>query len=921
MVGPISQFDFSTVLSDFFVNGGGMSQSLRAEVLRKGKLASLLKTPAVIPPWELPPQPNVSPLERRAIKGENLIDKKDPLFDRNDLKSDDKVLFAVFKALNRLGDMADFIQTRKGEPLAKILDTQFQKLVKELKDFIDNAQYDRLSLDLGLLSSELSSLLTLPQEERAPVFVGAIILEDRTTAISGIQTTDQFTIQSTDASGTVRSVTITMSDISTDVNDYTLDNISAHVNDELVDAGIATSLKVERHSETRFGFRLDIGFDETVTISSNSNESESVYVAGIRGEDKLGSGYLAKIDNLNTTDPNEVFFNQIDTTDAGDRAEAVAVDSNGDVYVVGTTEGDLGNQQVDPVAKDIFLQKYDAAGNLLFTRRLGAPFDGSAFSVKVDANDNIFVAGQVHGLLDADGHGGNYDTFVSKYDKNGLEIFTRQLAPFADDGAFSMSLNTDGDVFLAGFTKSAIAPDKTHGGNSDAYITKLDNNGTLIYNRQLGGFGAQNDTPDNSEEYFDAIAIAPDGSVWVSGEEDESIFIAHYPDDENGAINKRTIGNAGDDKITDLAVDNDGNVYATGFSNVAFLNVGGLQTHRGNKDAFAFKLPIDGGFVYRTFLGTTENDKGFGITVNPVTGEAYVAGRTTGTLDGETSSGRKDNFVIKLNANGTQAWRHQYGGGYDSKAKGIAFDNDGTNLLSRFGLPNGQIPPDSSDLVTAVSSARSGDYFFMSINDGPNEQIIIEDDDTFGFLAFKMRQALGSRITTSGTVQFIDDDLTGRYLKISALNGNKIELIKGGEGFDGLEAIGLREKTLFGEIRDDGSNSFVQTAFGLGFTNDITIKSKEKASEATALIDFAKLTVKKAYRLLTHGPDPEFKPQGRAPQRLLDQIATLESALQRLQTSTANANTGILNIGGKSNIGVAAGILGLGNNPKKTTLF
>ena len=106
MVIPITTLDFSNVLSEFFVNGGGMSQSLRAEVLRKGALSSLLKTPAVIPPWELPPSPDISPLERRAIKGENLINKKDPLFERDDLKADDKVLFAVFKALNRLGDMA-----------------------------------------------------------------------------------------------------------------------------------------------------------------------------------------------------------------------------------------------------------------------------------------------------------------------------------------------------------------------------------------------------------------------------------------------------------------------------------------------------------------------------------------------------------------------------------------------------------------------------------------------------------------------------------------------------------------------------------------------------------------------------------------------------------------------------------------------
>ncbi|MDC0074449.1 SBBP repeat-containing protein [Alphaproteobacteria bacterium] len=884
MVDPIPSFDFS-LLGSFFQAGGGMSQSLRAEVLRKGALASLINKPSVIPPWELPPEPEVSALELRATSNDPVINKNDPLFEREDLDSDSKVLFAVFKALNRLGEMSEFIQTRKGEPLALILDSQFKLMVTELREFIDTAQYDRLSLDLGILSDKIDSLVNIPQIERAPSFFGSSIIEDRTAAISGLQTTDQFTIQSTDSTGTVRTVTITMSDISANVNDYTLDNISNHVNTELVDAGIATALNVQRYSETRFGFKLDIGFDETVVLSTtNATESESVYVSGIRGTGELGGGYLSKIDNLSAGDPNEVFFRQIDTLDAPDRAEAVAVDSNGDVYVVGSTQGDLGDQKVDPNGNDIFLQKYDAAGNLLFTRRLGAPVDGTAFAVSVDSNDNIFVAGQVNGLLQATGHGGNYDTFVTKFDKNGLEQFTRQLAPFADDGAFDMSLNSDGDIFLAGFTRSAIAPGKTHGGNSDAFITKLDNNGNLIYNRQLGGFFAQNDTPDNSEENFDAIAIAPDGSVWVSGEEDESIFIAHYPDDENGSINKRTIGNAGEDKITDLAVDNDGNVYATGFSNVAFLAVGGLQAFRGDLDAFAFKLPIDGGFVYRTFLGTTDSDKGAGITVNPVTGEAYVAGRTKGTLDGETSSGKQDNFVIKLNADGTQAWRHQFGGGFDSKARGIAFDNDGTNLLSRFGLPNGKVPPDSSDLVTAVTSARPGDYFYMSINDGPHEQIVVEDDDTFGFLAFKMRKAIGLGIGFDGTATFIDDDISGRFLRVSAFNGNKVELIKGGEGVDALESIGLKEKVLFGENPDDGSKDFIQTAFGLGFIDEISISSKDKADEASTLIDFAKLQVKKAHRLLTKGPDPEFKPRGRASQRTLDQIASLQTALDRLQS-------------------------------------
>ena len=898
MVDQIPPFDFS-LLSTFFAAGGGMSQSLRTEVLRKGALSDILNKPSVIPPWEIKTttdNENINELAKRAVSPGPTIDKNDPLFDRNDLDDDSKVLFATFKALNRLKDMADFIQTNKGEPLGTILDAQFQKMVTELREFIDTAQYNRLSLDLGILTDKVNSLITLDQVERAPVFLGAAILDDLTNPISGINTTDQFTIQSEDINGTVRTVTITMSDISANVNDYTLPNIVNHINTKLTDAGIASSFIIERHTESKFGLRVAIGFDETVTLSTpNATHSEAVYVSGVRGGSRDGGGYLAKIDNLAAGDPNQVFFRQIDTLNndgsgAADRAEDVAVDSNGYVYVVGSTEGDLGNQKVDPIAKDIFLQKYDSAGNLLFTRRLGAPVDGSAFSVKVDSNDNVFVSGQVQGILTENGHGGGYDTFVTKFDKNGLELFTRQAAPFANDGALSMSLDSDNNVFLAGFTQSEIAPGEGFGGNTDAFITKLDNSGNLLYDRQLGG---RNPGPDASEENIDAIAIAPNGDIWVSGEDDESIFISHYEEGNNGNRTVHVIGNAGEDKITDLAVDANGDVYGTGFSSVAFLSPV-VQAKQNGLDAFVFQLGQNGQFVYRTFIGTAADDKAFGIDVNPNTGEAYVAGTTEGTLAGETNSTKKDNFVVKLNANGSEAWRHQFGGGFDSNATGISYDSNGTNLLSRFGLPTGKVPPDSSDLVTAVTSARAGDYFYISINDGPHERILIEEDDTFGFLAFKIRKAFGTGVGTKGVASFIDDDLSGRFLQIQALNGNKVELIKGSDEFDALKALGFSEKTLYGEIKDDGTEGFVQTAFGLGFINEMSIETKEKAEDVRTLIDFAELTVKKAFRLLTEGPDPEFKLPNRAPQRILDQIASMQSALQRLQSATASANSSLL---------------------------
>ena len=74
----------------------------------------------------------------------------------------------------------------------------------------------------------------------------------------------------------------------------------------------------------------------------------------------------------------------------------------------------------------------------------------------------------------------------------------------------------------------------------------------------------------------------------------------------------------------------------------------------------------------------------------------------------------------------------------------------------------------------------------------------------------------------------------------------------------------------------------------------MNIETKEKAEDVRVLIDFAQLTVKKAFRLLTEGPDPEFKLPTRAPQRILDQIAAMQSALQRLQSATTSANSSLL---------------------------
>ncbi|MCX8230873.1 MAG: hypothetical protein OTJ45_03525, partial [Alphaproteobacteria bacterium] len=823
-------------------------------------------------------------LEQRVLSQAALIDPKDPLFDRVDLDDDSKTLFAAYKALGQMLDIANYAQTSQGKVLSNLLNTKFQTRVAELETFINNAKTNTISLVTGLLDPNLNSRIVLGQDEDAPRFNGAVILENLNDPISGLTAADQFTLTSNDGT-TARNVTITLGDISTNPNDYTLNNISAHVNTKAVAAGISTSIYSERFSENKYGFRVEVGFGETSSFSAaTATESSAVYVAGFRGQGPSGGGFVTKVDNLGSANPTEVFYNQIDTTSQADSANGVAVDSTGAVYVVGKTAGDLGSQAVDPKNNDVFLNKYDAAGNIIFTQRLGATVDGVGFAVAVDGNDNVIIAGQARGALTTTAFGGNLDTFVTQFNSDGQEQWTRQAGPFLDDIGLSLAVNSSNEIFVAGVTRAEIGIGEGFGGGDDAFVTKLDNSGALVYNRQFG---------DAGNEQHTAIAVNSAGNVFLAGTDGATGFLRRYGDGDTAALVWQATGNLGTDGgVTGLSLDNDGDIYITGYtSESGFFGPGVTPTtaHAGGTDGFVAKFAANGSPLGATFLGTSDIDRAFSIAVDPTSEEIYISGETAGTLAGETSSGITDGFLIKLNANFSQAWRHQFGGGFDQRGSSIAFDSNGTNVLSRLGLPTGEVPADPATSITSVSSVRPGQYFYISVDNGPPEKVTIDDDDSFGFLSFKIRNAIGSG--GEGTARFVDNDIDGRFLQVSALNGHKIEFIPGPEGLDALSGIGLRPEVIFGEVADDGDRNFVETNFGLGLIDDINLLTESAVEDARSLLEFAEVTVKKAFRLKTEGPDKPFEVPSQPPQRILAQISGMQNALARLKSISLNNTT------------------------------
>jgi len=146
-------------------------------------------------------------------------------------------------------------------------------------------------------------------------------------------------------------------------------------------------------------------------------------------------------------------------------------------------------------------------------------------------------------------------------------------------------------------------------------------------------------------------------------------------------------GIAGDDAGYKIAVDATGNSYVTGWF-IGTATFGSYTlTSSGSEDMFIAKMDAIGNWQWATRAGGTDNERGYGITIDDE-GFSYVTGYFWGTSTFGpftlTSSGSWDIFVAKIDTAGNWEWVTQAGGSSGDKGYGITIDNSGYSYVTGY---------------------------------------------------------------------------------------------------------------------------------------------------------------------------------------------------------------------------------------------
>ena len=876
------------------------------------------------PPWEVPQAAYSSARDAQVLTTTNFINLDTAKLTTgttasDKLSEDNEKLFALYQGINQLYYLASMSQrsgTTSGQQVG--YNTRFQTGLGQIQSFVNSTSFNDFTLQAGATSASVKSGVSVPFAGFN--YTGATVVADANVdkPLAGVSSNDNFNIAVTKGGAT----TNVFIDLSKVQGGLTVDNIDSYVNQQLAAAGFATRFtrtitqgSINDPTKAQYGIQVTPAPSESISLSSAS-ATPALYVAGTTGS-PTGStttsnvngtttttttpadvqGSLIKLTNLSGA-PTGGFHDTVNPSTGTTTLQSSVIDSNGNVYVVGNATGNFGNQ-LNQGSQDVYLSKYDSAGNLQWTQMLGSAGTAAGYSIALNPKGGVVVAGSTTAdLSTAAVADGNTDSFVASYDASGNQNWQTQIQTLANNQAQAVSVDSSGNVFIGGQVTGVIGAGQTSSGSSDAYVTKLDSTGKIVYEQQFGTAG---------KDQVASTATTSDGGLVVASVQNGDAIVSKYANGDATQAPEWSVnlGSLQNGSLGNLAVSGN-QVYLSGTTANSALTANGqarvANQSSGGQNGFVFNLTDQGASAtanFVSYVGNGGNTSANALTVDS-NGTVYVAGSTTGTFSGQTrtEASVSNMFVAALTSNGSVNWTQQFGGmDGQSAGQGISIDPQGSSVLDALGLPRGTLSLNQSDSLNSATTLRAGDSFGIDIRGtgARNSTISIDSGETLNSLVDK----INAELLNAGKAS-VSYGANGEQLQISVNPGVTANLVPGPADSDALGRLGIPAGALTAPAKSTTKSSTpaaaspstnAQTVYGLGLTGTFDISTTSGAGAAHAELGNVLSQIRNIYQALNAPPSASGAAQqsgGPAPAYLSAQVSSYNLALSLLGGSSSS---------------------------------
>jgi hypothetical protein len=498
-------------------------------------------------------------------------------------------------------------------------------------------------------------------------------------------------------------------------------------------------------------------FSNTVALAT-----PGAYQTNYQGGTLAGDAFVAKFTGFGQA---LVYFTYFGGS-GNDAAYGLAVDSNGDAYIAGVTDstnfpaynaiqtnisGTI-NPQLGVYHTDAFVAELDPSGSkLVFSTYLGGESTDAAFGVAVDSAGNVYVTGCTYStnfpvkcpvpyklagttnlflnrLACTNTVDHNANAFITKItltpDSNTLAYSTYFGGQNFDVGT-GITVDSSNNVFVTGYTASTNFP-TAHAILQQFFQTNFPGttNQAIITNTVNGSL--------------------LNGSTKISASPDA--FVARFDSTGTNLVYSTYLGGTNNDTAYGITCDAAGNACVVGATaSPSFPNTvqnfitNGLANNLNlllpaTTNAFLTQITWNGtnaGIGYSAVFGGSRMDVGYGVAIDPISGNIFVVGSTISTnfptynipgLLRATNSGKSDVFVTAFNPAATALLYSTYlGGGDNDYGYGIA--TAGTNFV----FVVGQTLSANFPTNNAALGIRNGtnDIFLAAIMYSPFPPVLI----------------------------------------------------------------------------------------------------------------------------------------------------------------------------------------------------